>query len=190
MESHGNRYKSTDLSAAQGIFHQDWRHDSTGIDLLDLLPQLRKLKQGVLVKVDPPLQDPQQRIQRVVGQRRLDDVQQRLVLDEPLLDLVLLQREQALVARLDRRRAVGDGPREDRLVRQGELLELLQRRLVRVDRLLELDLHRVVEVHQGLVRGADEPVLAHALEGLVEAALLVGEHLPQLRVREADDLQT
>ena len=53
-----------------------------------VLLQLVELEEALLVQLDPPLEDAQQHFQRGVLQRRLDDVQQSLVLDEPLLDLV------------------------------------------------------------------------------------------------------
>merc|ERR1711928_219452 len=63
----------------------------------------------VLVQLDPALQDLQKNIQRVVGERRLDHVEQRFVLDEPLLDFALFQRQEALVRGGNRRRPVGYG---------------------------------------------------------------------------------
>lgn len=52
----------------------------------------------------------------MVGKRRLDDVQNRLVPDHPLLYLILPQTELPLMARLRRRRTVRYRSRQRRLV--------------------------------------------------------------------------
>ena len=68
--------------------------------------QLAELEQCLLVEFDASLQDAQEEVQRVVGQSRLDDIQQRLVFNESLLDFRLLQRQKALMRSGDRSRPV------------------------------------------------------------------------------------
>lgn len=107
-----------DLLASVGELHKErsdddiWRQVGctfTAAADRRLLAQLRVLEQDVLVQLDPALQDLQKNIQRVVGERRLDHVEQRFVLDEPLLDFALFQRQEALVRGGNRRRPVGYG---------------------------------------------------------------------------------
>ena len=52
---------------------------------LHVLLYLGELEEALLIQLDPLLQDTEQHLQRRVLQRRLHHVQQRLVLDEPLL---------------------------------------------------------------------------------------------------------
>ena len=52
---------------------------------LHVLLYLGELEEALLIQLDPLLQDAEQHLQRRVLQRRLHHVQQRLVLDEPLL---------------------------------------------------------------------------------------------------------
>ena len=54
---------------------------------LHVLLDLRELEEALLVQLDPLLQDAEQHLERSVLQRRLHHVQQRLVLDQPLLQV-------------------------------------------------------------------------------------------------------
>ena len=131
-----------------GIFHEDRSDDDiASFGRLTLLAHLGVLEQDVLVQFDPALQNAQEEVERVVGQRRLDHVQQRLVLDEPLLDLVLFERQLALVRRRNGRRPVGHGATDHFLVSQVQLLQFGQGHFVRLDDAVELDLESVVQVH-------------------------------------------
>lgn len=124
------------------VLHEDGRDDDVArFARLGrvLAPQLRELEQHVLVQLDAPLQDAQEEVERVVRQRRLDDVQQRLVLDEPLLDVGLLERQEALVRGGDRRRPAGHGRARDALlVRQVQLVQLVERHFVRLHDAIKL----------------------------------------------------
>lgn len=76
----------TDLVAAVAEAHEHGRDDVVGADAgARLLLELRELEERVLVALDAALQDAQQDVQRVVAHGGLHHVQQRLVLDQPLL---------------------------------------------------------------------------------------------------------
>lgn len=96
--------------ASVRVFHQDGSDDDvrSGFARFGGLVtfQLAELEQGFLVEFDASLQDAQEEVQRVVGQSRLDDIQQRLVFNESLLDFRLLQRQKALMRGGDRSRPV------------------------------------------------------------------------------------
>ena len=179
----------TYLLTSVRVFHEQRSHDGVGLGRLVLLAQLRELEEDVLVQLDAALQDAQKQIERVIGQRRFHHVEQRLVLDEPLLDVVLAQRQLALVRRLDRRRSVGHGPDGRLLVGQVQLFQFGQGDLVRLHHAMELQLERVVQVQHVLVGGADQSVLTQALDGLVQRPALLLQILAHLRVGQDDDAQ-
>ena len=94
-----------DLLATALEAHEHRRHTALTVHQPHLLPQLRELEEAFLVQLDPLLQDAQQHLQRRVLQRRLHHIQQGLVLNQPLLNLVSLQGELALMALRDGRLA-------------------------------------------------------------------------------------
>ena len=58
-----------------GIFHEDRSDDDiASFGRLTLLAHLGVLEQDVLVQFDPALQNAQEEVERVVGQRRLEGV--------------------------------------------------------------------------------------------------------------------
>ena len=74
-------------------------------------------------------------------------------------------------------------------VDQGEGLQLLQSLDVALLDLDELQLESVVKVHQLLVRGAHHPVLAQALDRLLQRLLPLGEDPPDPGLRGEKDAE-
>ena len=151
------------LLASVREFHEQRGNDDLGrLGRFGFLAHLRVLEQDVLVELDAPLQDLQEDVQRVVAQRRFHHVQQRFVLDEPLLDVVLFEREEPLVRGGHRRRPVGHGASHQLLLllRQVQFLQFGQGDLVRVDHAVEFHLQGLVQVHQVLVGRAHQSVIA------------------------------
>ena len=67
--------------------HENGCHTLSFASQVRFLLDLSELEETLLVQLDALLQDAEQHFQRCVLQRRLDHVQQGLVLDQPLLNL-------------------------------------------------------------------------------------------------------